>query len=239
MKISVLRILAISLFAIGVLVGLVFFATATFADVEAVFYGFDRFGYKATSAFYCPVILDYDETGVIRFVLENKTNSQIRPTANFQTSSPSVFRTETVHLQIAAGESQTLEWSISRRDLAYRNLIFAKIMTYASYPAPNVEQTCGVLVLDLPGLTGKQATALAVAISIVGIFFGNWLWLRSRPVKGRVSEAWPAMLTLSVVVLAGMGSVLFAAWPIGILLLALSLILMGVILGHFAQSGAA
>jgi hypothetical protein len=236
MKTPFFRVLAIVLFSIGVLFGVVFFAAATFADVEAVFYGFDRFGYKSTSAFYCPVMIASGESGVVRAVFENETETSIRPTVRFQTSSPSVFRTEIVRLEIGPGESQSLEWEIGQSDLAYSNLIFAKILTYASYPAPDVEQTCGVLVLDLPGLTGKQATMLVVAVSLAGMALGGGLWMASRPVKGRAREVWPAMLTLTVIVLAGMGSVLFALWPAGILLTAFSLVLIGVIVGHFIQT---
>lgn len=236
MKTSFFRILAIFLFSIGVLFGVAFFAAATFADVEAVFYGFDRFGYKSTSAFYCPVVIASDENGVVRAVFKNDNEKAIRPTVRFQTSSPSVFRTEITRLEIGPGESESLEWEISQNDMAYRNLVFAKIMTYASYPSPDVEQTCGILVLDLPSLTGRQATGLVIAVSLAGMILGGGLWLVSRPVKGRAREAWPAMLTLAVVVLAGMGSVLLAMWPAGILLAAFSLVLIGVIVGHFVQT---
>ncbi len=236
MKTSFFRILAIVLFSIGILSGAAFFAAATLADVEAVFYGFDRFGYKPTSAFYCPVMIASDETGVVRAVFKNNNERAIRPSVRFQASSPSIFRTEITRLEIEPGESESLEWKISQSDLAYRNLAFAKIMTYASYPSPDVEQTCGILVLDLPGLTGKQATGLIVAVSLAGIILGGGLWLVSRPVKGRARETWSAMLTLAVVVLAGMGSVLLAMWPAGILLAAFLLVMIGVIVGHFVQT---
>lgn len=238
MKTSFFRILAITLFSIGILSGAAFFAAATLADLEAAFYGFDRFGYKSTSAFYCPVMIASDETGIVRAVFKNNDERSIHPSVRFQASSPSIFRTEITRLEIEPGESETLEWEISQSDLAYRNLIFANIMTYASYPSPNVEQTCGILVLALPGMTGRQAIGLIVAVSLAGIILGGGLWLISRPVKGRAREAWPAMLTLAMVVLAGMGSVLLAMWLVGILLVAFLLVLIGVIWGHFVQTSA-
>ncbi len=236
MKTTIIRFLSLVLFGAGVLTGIALTAGATFADVEAVFYGFDRFGNKPTSAFYCPVMIDSSETGVILAVIENPTDREIRPTVRFQSSTPTLFRTEVNSLSIPPGGRVTMQWEITRRDLAYQNFIFAKMMTYASYPAPDVEQTCGVLVLDLPGLTGKQAVGLTVLISLVGMAAGCGLWLLSTPTVSHAQEAWPAMLTLTVVVLASMGTVWLAIWPAGVLLLAFSLILIGVIVGHFVQS---
>ncbi|MCS7011325.1 MAG: hypothetical protein N2049_07425 [Anaerolineales bacterium] len=232
-----LRIFAGCLFTFGALVGLVFFAVGSFADLESVLFGFDRYGYKMASSFDCPVLLDAQETGVVRFVITNRTKTNIRPNVVFQTSAFPIFRTERQVIALAPGEKAVLEWTVGQEDLAYRHFIFAKVYTFASYPAPDVEQTCGILVLDLPFLTGAQAVALLVVVSLVSMGVGGGLWMIQQSVEGQGRSTWSVMLTLAGVVLVGMGSVWLAIWPLGVLLATLSLVLIGVIVGHFVQGG--
>ncbi len=92
MKKTAVRIFTVLLFSIGVLTGLALLFAATWADVESVFYGFDRFGNKATSAMHCPVIMAEDESGDIVVRYKNKTDQPIRPSLRLQVSSRSLFR---------------------------------------------------------------------------------------------------------------------------------------------------
>lgn len=233
---TLLRLLALLLFAIGSLSGLALFGAATIADLESVLYGFDRFGYKMTTSFLCPIFLGEDEIGIVRLKLTNPTHQTIRPNLVFQTSAFPLFREERQTLTLAAGETKTVTWTVSQADREYRRYIFAKIYTFASYPAPDLEQTCGIVLLDLPGLTGQQVTAGMVVMSLGGMGLGLLLWRFSGPLAGREREVQTALLALASVVVLGMVSAFFAWWPLGILLLALFLVLVGVILGHFWQS---
>jgi hypothetical protein len=237
MKNTALRILAILLFSVGVLLGLALLFTATWADVESVFYGFDRYGNKTASSMNCPILITREESGVISASFKNTTNQSIRPTVRFQASNTSVFRTETTRLSLEPGQSETLRWEVTKSDVALDHFIFAKIFTFASYPQKDVEQTCGMLVLDLPGFTGKQLTIFTILGSLVGMAGGCGMWsLAHKPLKFRSLDAFRAMITLTATVVAGIISTLLGWWPLGILLSALSLILTGVIVGHFFQS---
>lgn len=237
MKNIALRIVTILLFSIGVLLGLVLLFSATWADVESVFYGFDRFGNKATTSMRCPVVLNENETGEIIIKYKNKADQPIRPSLRLQVSSSSVFREETSRLSLQPGESETIRWHVSRSDLALNRFIFAKVFSFASYPQRDIEQTCGILVLNLRGFTGKQVLFTMIAISLVGMLAGCGLWsLVNKPLRDRSLDASRAMVTLTITVCLGIASVLLASWPIGVLLSALSLILTGVIIGSFIQS---
>jgi hypothetical protein len=237
MKKSLLRTLSIFLFAVGVLAGMVFFTASTWADVESVFYGFNRYGNKVTTVMHCPILITSQETGTLTATFKNTSDQAVRPTVRFQASNIGLFRTETTRLSMEPGGSQIVEWTVSSADMVLNRLIFAKIYTYASYPLEDIEQTCGILVLDLPGFNGGQITAVFIALSLLGMGLGCLLWsATNRPLKLRRLEAMRAMLTLAVVVILGMLSALFSWWPLGILLTALALILTGVIIGSFVTT---
>lgn len=185
----------------------------------------------------CPVLINEVESGEITIKYKNKTDQAIRPTLRLQVSSSSIFREETAHLRLEPGASEILRWEVTRQDLALNRFIFAKVFSFASYPQRDIEQTCGILVLDLKGFTGRQILFITIAISLVGMVVGCVLWsLVNKPLRDRSLDASRAMVTLTITVSLGIASVLLAAWPIGLLLSALSLILTGVILGSFIQS---
>lgn len=233
MKNTTLRLLSILLFSLGILAGMALFVTATWADVESVFYGFNRYGNKLTSSMHCPYLLDRDEIGTIEMVYRNTSDQSIRPTIRFQTSRPGAFRTETERLALEAGESATLVWEISREDTVLNRFIFAKVFSFASYPLKDVEQTCGILVLDLPGVTGGQATIILVVICLGGIASGIALWYAAhKPMKVRALDVLRAMYTLGGTVILGLVSMVFGWWLPGILFGVLALILVGVIVGN-------
>jgi hypothetical protein len=237
MKKTAVRIFTVLLFSIGVLTGLALLFAATWADVESVFYGFDRFGNKATSSMHCPVIMAEDEGGEIIVRYKNKTDQPIRPSLRLQVSSRSLFREESAQLSLKPGDSETIRWEVTKKDLAIDRFIFAKLFSFASYPQRDIEQTCGILVLDLHGFTGKQVLITTISVSLVGMLSGCALWyLVHRPLRDRALDASWAMVTLTVTVGLGIATVLVASWPLGIMLSALSLLLTGVILGFFIQS---
>ncbi|MBI4733036.1 MAG: hypothetical protein HY781_13095 [Chloroflexi bacterium] len=240
MKNIALRTLSIIIFSFGVLAGMAFFVGATWADVESVFYGFNRYGNEMTSSMRCPVLITRTEPGIITATFKNTTDQLIRPTARFQASNVGAFRTETSRMSLEPGQEQTLEWTVTSDDMVLDRFIFAKIFTFASYPMKDVEQTCGILVLDLPGLTGGQIAIIVIAVSLAGLVGGSALWsVAHRPLKDHSMEAMRAMLTLTATVVFGLVSTLFAWWLLGVLLSALSLILVGVIIGNFVSTAKA
>lgn len=237
MKKTAARIFTILLFSIGVLLGLALLYVATWADVKSIFYGFDRFGNKATSSMHCPVIIDEGESGEITVRYKNKTDQPIRPTLRLQASGPTVFREETARLSLKPGESERIRWEVTKNDLALDHFIFVKFFSFGSYPQRDIEQTCGILVLNLHGFTGRQILITTIVLSLVSMSGGCVLWsLAHRSLRDRSLEASPAMVTLTITVSIGIASVLLAMWLLGIMLSALSLILTGVILGFFLQS---
>lgn len=238
MKNSALRALSILVFSLGVLIGMALFIAATWADVESVFYGFNSYGNELTNTMRCPYIITSDETGSITASFKNTSDQLIRPTVRFQASSFGAFRIETTRMQLEPGQTQVVEWTVSEENMVLDRFIFANFYTFASYPLEDVEQTCGIIMLDLPGISGSLVTYGAVALSLLAMAGGIALWYAAnKPLRNRSTEVLRAFYTLASVVVLGLVSIAFAWWPVGIILSALSLILVGVIIGNLAAMG--
>ncbi len=234
MKNTFLRFLSIILFSVGTLVGMAFFVSATWGDVESAFYGFNQYGNETTTSMHCPILVTRTETATIRATFKNTAEKVYHPNVKFQVGRAGAFREETTHLSLEPGEETTVEWTVTAEDMALERFIFVKMSTFASYPLKDVEQTCGMLVLDLPGLSGGLVSSILVTTSLFGMGLGCLLWAAiHRPLKYRPLDALRAMISLAVAVTLGIVSALLAIWLAGVLLTALALILTGVILGNF------
>jgi hypothetical protein len=203
--------------------------------MEGIFYGFFRYGNKATTAMHCPILVSSDETATITTRIKNTTDTTIRPNVRFLASTPGLTEEQATRLLLEPGQHESLELTVDSDNLVLERFIFVKMATFLSYPMNNVEQTCGILVLNLHGITGKQLTIVVVIISLVGMVAGIALWsAANKPLKFRSRDIMRAMLTLTVTVIAGLFSAMFAGWLPGLILTAVGLIMLGVIIGNIA-----
>ncbi|MBN2386331.1 MAG: hypothetical protein JXB85_04875 [Anaerolineales bacterium] len=232
-----LRFISVLLFSIGTLLGVGFFGATTWADVESTFYGFARYGKRATTALHCPLVVTTQEIGTITFGLHNSSERSIQPTVRFQASSEGVFRDESTSLPLEPGETGHLQWEVSSENVDLERFIFAKVFTFASYPLTDVEQTCGILVLDLPILNGQQVTILTLVVSFACLSGGIALWIRANsPLREKSLDTARAMGTLLVTIIVGLVSILLAWWLLGILTFMVAILLIGVIIANTIQS---
>jgi hypothetical protein len=239
MKITriLVRFLAALTFSIGALTGAALFIVTNWADIEAMLYGFPRYGNRPTFAMHCPLLITTGETGVVTFTIENNRDVLVRPTVRFQVSNPGPFRLISERLDLQPGESRQVQIEVLPDDAVLSRYIFVKMFTFATYPLPPVEQTCGILVLDLPGLSGAQIVTGSLLVAFLAMPLGIVLWiLANRPLKGRALDLTRGMVTLTIVILLGILAVWLARWLPGLVLTAVTILLMGVILGSLVQN---
>jgi hypothetical protein len=232
----IFRILGILVFAAGFLLGAALFVASTWADVEASLYGFNRYGKEATSALHCPMIVTSAENGVVSLVFENTSENLLRPTVRYQASSPALFEVVNYRLELEPGEAELTRLEIGPDNVVLNNYIFVKVFTFAAYPIPDIEQTCGVLFLDLPNMNGSAVVLFSMIASLAGMGFGLVTWiLSSRPIKGRAVETQRAMVFMIVAVVLGFASNLLGWWMLGVILAAITVLLIGVVVGSALQ----
>lgn len=229
---KILNALGLTLFFIGILLGMAFFGSLTWANMEANFYfGFNG-GAATTLRLTCPHIMTTHETGSVTAIIANKVEKTISPIFQADISGP-LLRSVRTQPSIEPGKTQQVKWEISAEDVDYGHLIMAQVYQYGSFKTPTATATCGTLFLNLPGLTGLQVYLLSLVISLLGIAIGIALWLIGNwTLKGRSVERLWGMGFLTVVVLLGILFGSLGLWIFGTLALLLSLLTFVVMIGH-------
>lgn len=224
--------LFLTLFILGAVSGLVLTALATWADLEAAYYGFPRRASARLSGFSCPILMTANESNVISLKIKNPTDGKLSPAIRVSTSSPVTAFEFTDNIELAAGESATREWSIGPENLDLKRFIFANALIYSSYPLPDREMTCGVYVLKLPG-SGVIYTGLLVLLSLLGMGIGLYgVYQAQGPEQSGVDVARQLMF-MTVIVLFGLVTAFIGWWLQGLLTLVISILFVLIAAGLF------
>lgn len=213
-------IFGVLFYVLAVITGLFLIVISTWGDMEADSYGFPRRANASLRGLDCPILLTRNETGMISLRISNPTDIPLHPSARTEISAP--FETEVFveSIELAPGESQTLEWSLKPENIVLGNFILANVQVYATYPIPNREKTCGILLMDLPGSGRMIVTALA-AFAVIGLGWGLYSMNKSGFIKNRTLLTGNAIIFLSALILLGLVLSFMGSWipSLGILVL--------------------
>jgi hypothetical protein len=224
---KIMRFLSILFFSGGVLLGMALAGSAAWADLEAKFYGFEKMGDRPLSGLSCPVMMTKSETETITVTLTDPTDKPLQLMARADISNPIQIRTERKTLSLAPGEKNQLSWAVTSDDIDLKFFIFAKVSTYPTAAFPFRESTCGIVVVNLPGLTGNQVFAFTLAASLLCIAVGLVLWeVSNRPLQGQRLHITYAMRFLTVVILAQMLCSFRGWWMLGGILLVVAVLMI-------------
>jgi len=188
------------IYALGVLVGLGLAVIATWADVEANFYGFPRRANNALGGLRCPVILSRNETGVVSLRVSNPTDRTLSPSVKTEISTPILAESFLKSVRLAPGESSRLEWRVGPENIDLEYFIFVKVLVYAFYPIPDRETTCGTFIMDLP-LSGSTFLSLMVTLSLTAMGIALYLLYRSRARIPQAAAVLPPLTFLALVII--------------------------------------
>ena len=226
-----IRSLAIFLFSVGVVLGMSLTGVAIWTDLEATFYGFGKVADNPLTTLRCPVLMTATETGIIRATLSNNSELPVDARVRVYVSNPGPIRIVETITSLAPGETKKVEWTVTSEDVDFGNLILVKVLAFAYYEAPVREKWCGILVLNLPYLSGNQVFNSALGLSLAGLLIGFALWvIGGRPLKGKTLIAFHAMIWLAVFVLADMVFSFMGLWLLGLILfVAAALLILGVL----------
>jgi hypothetical protein len=231
--------LGVLIYAVGVVLGIAFYGGAAWGDLEAFLFDTSVDADGSLGSLSCPVVITSTESGILSATFTNPTERPIKPTVRTHISEGFVTLMRRIddRPSLEPGEKQRLEWTVTADDAAYGYLILVRVFVKYPYPLPDRTAACGVLVIDLPGWTGSQVTALVLVASFLGMVVGVGLWVAgNRPLSGLILDATRAMIALAVVVLSGIISSFLGWWLLSGLLLMIALLLIGAIITYFVQS---
>jgi hypothetical protein len=236
-SIKFFRSLGLILFFAGTLFGMALFGGLTWANLEADFYfGFGIQG-ETSLKMACPLIMAPAETGQVTITISNPSDRPVDPLIQVDTSGPIIGRSLREHLSIEPGSTQTASWEVGSGDLAFGHLILAKVYQFQALSLQSADDTCGILVINVPGLTGKEIYLLALTASLLAGVLGFVVWLASHRAAGeRVPSDMGGMLLLAGIVAAGIVVGSLGWWVAGLLAMAASLLLTAILLSRRANA---
>lgn len=212
-----------ALYVLGALLAASLAVIATWSDLEAAFYGFDRRASNPLRTLSCPVLLNRNETGQVSVRISNSQDRKLSPSVRAEFSS----RLETVSTldsyDLAPGETKTVSWTIGPDNVDLRRFIFSKVLVFASYPVPDQEASCGTFVFNLP-IPGAVLQTLMVILGLGGMAGGLFVLNRSAPLTGRLGKGQRPLTFLAGVLAVALFVSLAGWWVQAVLLLAVALI---------------
>jgi hypothetical protein len=174
------RLFLVTLTLTGILMGLVLALLAAWADYESTAYGFVRRVQAPFQGLICPVFIGRNESTVVSMEISNPTDQTLSPGVRVRISTPSEPDSRLEHIRLTPGEKITLHRTVGPENVGLGMFIFVDVLVYSTYPLPNRETTCGILVLPIVNSTHCLVLGTAISISLMaaGIYM---LCKRDRP----------------------------------------------------------
>jgi len=232
---TLLKILSVLIFVIGILMGMALTAGTVVASLESDFYfGPGYPSDEGLKTLKCPVVMTSQEIGVISVSLVNATDKTIEPMIQLEISNPGLFENPREKYPIESGATRHIQWEVTSENAVFGRLILIRAYQFPTYKTPSRSGTCGILMVDLFGLNGNQILTLVFAISLICIGLGLAMWLLlNRPLRGKPWMASRAMLAVALSVLVGMVVGYYSIWLLGILALVVALLMSAEVIKQF------
>jgi len=165
-----------------VLVGLV----AVRGDIKSITFDNQHLASEPLSTLHCPVLITARETGVVSATIINETKKEVSIPIRAVIRNGISGDVQTIESEIPLGsyESQELTWPINASNAAADQFILVRVhqMVYSSNPYLNA--SCGVLVVNVPFLTGSQLILITMGLATLLSSAGLLIWGLSSTPKG-------------------------------------------------------
>ncbi len=157
---------------LGVLVGLALAIAAAWADFEGLSYFATGAGYQPFNGLHCPVLMSHAETASVSVSFDNPTNQDLQPYYDVEISGHAASRSLEGQVAVPPHAERRVVWTVTAQDIDLGNFVFVKTDILPTPGYSTREATCGILVIDLAGLTGTPLLYLVVMLSAAGMIAG-------------------------------------------------------------------
>jgi hypothetical protein len=229
MQTKPVRTLGGVIFFFGIFLGLALSLAAVWGDFEGISYFYTGAAYPSFNGLNCPVLMTRSETGTVSASFVNSGGQEIEPYYEVTISGLTAMRKLEGHLSVPAHASKSIQWTVDASDIDLGFFIFndMQVLPVAGYSTR--EDTCGIIVLNLTGLTGGQLFNITLAASLLGIAIGFGLWENTRATD-RATNLARAMRTMGVAVLLALLTSIMGWWLPGLLFSVVTILLLVIIL---------
>jgi hypothetical protein len=234
-----MRALSIALFLLGLLLATALTAIALWPDFEATLFDPALTAEESLKGLNCPLVITGNESAQITSTFSNPFERKVDFLVRTRISMGGVtlIRQYSEMVELEAGEKREVAWPIYLDDAAFGRIILARAYAFRKYPMPSRARSCGILVLDMPALSGRQFVGVTLALSLASLIAGAVIWLRhERPLLERRLELTRAAGALAGLILLALVASMLSWWVVGLFLLVLALLLLVAALERFFSS---
>jgi hypothetical protein len=146
------------LYTIGAVLGLWLLVVSTWGDLEAMLFDTALSAKKPLRSLNCPILITTSDIGVISASFENATDFERTVLVQARTTMGHIYliQEQRDEIQIKSGESYYMEWEVFPVQATSHRVILTRIYQYQSFSIPSRTGSCGIMVVDIPQMTGKQ-----------------------------------------------------------------------------------
>ena len=220
--------------SIGIILGFILTSIMVWGDLEASLFTSGIRADKSLSTLKCPIVITASETGNITAELNNPTQKTIERylIANISEGYASLVREIRTNLPIPPEEKQKVEWKIYPEDAAFNErVILFRVYINPRHPHPSLGANCGIVRVNVNGITGSQIVASASFIALASIGFGAAMIEHGgHPKKNRTRSTTKNAYALAGVVVGAAIISYMGMWVLGIALLAVALLLLVILI---------
>jgi hypothetical protein len=231
MRIKLLRILSLAVFFLGIVIGLILAIIPVWGQLEAINYYFVGVKYEPFDGLHCPIMIAPSEKGIVTAVFNNPTDREDNVLYRAEISGAVSTREVEGQIMVFPDDTKSIQLTVDVNDVDLRFFIFVKMNILPNALHPSQEAVCGIMVVNVLGLSGSQLSAVALSLSLLGIVIGLGVWQQTSTNADQNMRR--VLITLGLVLLLAM----FASamgWWIAALALAVITVLLIVISSYFA-----
>ena len=222
------NVLIVLAFSLSALIGFALLTVAVWGDVEASMFDISQNGEKRLGTLSCPVLITPQDEAEFSAKFHNPIERAIETSVRVHISGGhlTLKQQENYRFELAPNETRKLAWPVNPEDAAYGKMVLVKVYRFRSYPIPSADATCGILVLDLPTVTGKQIVYGSTGLSFLGMIGTVGLWRKNNPLMSKKkTETFRSMAILAGSIVLGLGASLLGYWLVGSLGLVIAILL--------------
>ena len=215
-------IAGIALMIVGVVL-LVYLGVLTmWGELEASFFNSALRSDEPLSTLNCPAVITPSEIAYVSGTFENPSDRSVDMevrtyvSAGFVTLMNEYITTFTLE----PGAAKRVEVPITAEEAAYDRIVMVRMHQMKRMPFPYLNAACGIVLVDINGLTGGQFVGLIFGLGALFTAGGVALWaFHARPIVQYRLKVFKALTFLSVTAFSIPISSLLNYWALSILLI--------------------
>ena len=245
-KNTTLLVISIIIYILGYASNMAFNSLVLWANLEGQsFWGYpEAITYDSSltrkariSRIRCPILLTPGETGSVTIGVRNPNDYPIEAWVSTHISMPGMTENMIRDIQgipLAPGERSTLRWEVSEENVIRDRIILVRaFLRLTDRHPPSRTNHCGIVALDLWGLSSSVVMILALVGGHLFQAFGIWIWWHGRLKIGK-RDNFVRNVMIAMSIFSGIMTLasLLHSWVLGMMSLLLALLLLFTAFGY-------